>query len=128
MCYNSLLKRLMSEILKDETLQQSDRSIACSDNAQSIRDAAKQARDEKKKEAIERSLQRQADPGYFDRISEQNKKPDKFGALSEGNICNVFDAEADIDMGTISDKQSASDADPFRTSYSNRGKNKIAVR
>ena len=127
-CHNSLLKRLMTELCADESLQQSTRSITCTDDAQCVRDALKQERDMRKNEAIERSLRRQADPRYFERILEQNKKPEQSAISPLGDNGNIGDTELDADDEAISDKQIALDSDPFRPSYSKRGKNKISVR
>ena len=127
-CHNSLLKRLMTELCADEALQQSTRSIACTDDAQSVRDALKQERDMRKNEAIERSLQRQADPRYFERILEQNKKPELLAISPVEDNGDIRDTEFNTDDDATFGEQIALDADPFRSSYSKRGKNKIFVR
>lgn len=123
-CFNSLLKRLMTELMADEALGDSKRSVVCTDDAQTARDAAKLAREEKKREAIERSRQRQSDPLYFEKISDQNKKPE----ISD-------DPEADNKLGSEDPAQDEEEEgeekggsfDPFRPSYT-KGKNKIFVR
>ena len=116
-CYNSLLKRLVSVLIIDEALADEKRSVACSDDAQPLRDVARLAREEKKKEAIERSRQRQADPLYFGRILEQNKRTEQV------EVSSVEEDDAGTDEAVIE-----SIGDPFRPSYASKGKNKIFVR
>ena len=82
----------------------------------------------RKNEAIERSLQRQADPRYFERILEQNKKPEQLAISPVENNGDICGTELNSDDDATIGKQIALDADPFRSSYSKRGKNKISVR
>ena len=122
-CYNSLLKRLMTELIADEALEASKRTLNITDDAQTARNAAKQLREIKKLEAIERSVQRQADPQYFERILEQNRKPEPIADIS---------SEPDTDGTEVTldaEKSSSENFDPFRPSYANKEKkNKIFVR
>jgi hypothetical protein len=121
-CHNSLLKRLMSELIADEALETSKRTLSVTDDAQFARDTAKQLREIKKQEAIERSVRRQADPQYFDRIVGQNRKPEPIAdtPTESGVDCE----EVPLNAETSNEK-----FDPFRPTYANKEKkNKIFVR
>ena len=117
-CYNSLLKRLMKELVIDENVVTSKRSIGVSEDAQIARDLSKLVRDERKREAIERSKQRQSDPLYFERINEQNKKH----VIEATDSTNDASAVPDV-METVDDdtgNSSKEPFDPFRPTYSDK--------
>jgi hypothetical protein len=113
---------LISELIADEGLETSKRTLSVTDDAQAARDTAKQLREMKKLEAIERSARRQADPEYFERIVGQNKKPEPMADIP---------TESDVDCTEIplSAGMSNEKFDPFRPNYANKEKkNKIFVR
>ena len=114
-CYNSLLKRLIKELIIDEDVVNSKRSSGVSEDAQIARDLSKQAREEKKREAIERSKQRQSDPLYFERIYENNKKYviESTDSTNDGSAVPDESEAADDDT----EKCSKEPFDPFRPSY-----------
>lgn len=121
-CHNNLLKRLMSELIADEALETTKRTLSVTDDAQIARDTAKQLREMKKQEAIERSARRQADPLYFERIVVQNKKPEPI-------IDTATESDVDCTEDPLSDEVSNEKFDPFRPNYANKEKkNKIFVR
>ena len=117
-CYSSLLKRLMRELVIDENVINSKRSSGVSEDAQIARDLSKQVRDEKKREAIERSKQRQSDPLYFERINEQNKKHVIEATDSTNDTSAVLDEIETFDDDT--EKGSKEPFDPFRPTYSEK--------
>ena len=86
------------------------------------REEAKVLRDQKKLEALERSRARQADPAYFIRRTELNKKPEKEQApeVIEAETTN----ESENDPESIEDL----DFDPFKPSSSDRRRFKIFVK
>jgi hypothetical protein len=123
--YNSLLKRLISELIIDEGAVDSKRMTTCTDGAHVAREEAKQAREVKKKEAIERSRLRQANPQYFEEMVAQNIK----NVDSANDINEVVDPDEDETKSNIDEITDEHDVNPFRPSYAKDGKrNKIFVR
>lgn len=113
---------MISELIADEALETSKRTLSITDNAQSARDAAKELREIKKREAIERSIQRQADPQYFERIVVQNKKPEPI-------VDTPSESDVDCTEVPLSAEISNEKFDPFRPNYASKEKkNKIFVR
>lgn len=73
--HNSMLKRLVEELFKDEAKVTAERTAVAVNTAQHQRDSAKAIREKKKQEAIERSKARQAQKDYFDAKKEANAEP-----------------------------------------------------
>lgn len=123
--YNSLLKRLISELIIDEGAEDSKRMTSCTDDAHAAREEAKKAREEKKKEAIERSRLRQANPQYFEQIVAQNVK----NVDSANNIDEVVDPDKDDTKPNTDEIIDERTVNPFRPSYAKDDKrNKVFVR
>ena len=118
--HNSLLKRLIEELVKDEAKMTEERTETAVDVAQQERDAAKVLREQRKKEAMERSKARQAQRGYFDEKQTANETGQKnLDDKSNG----VESEEADADE---KDAEKPDDDDPFR-SYKPSGRSKIHI-
>ena len=125
--HNSMLQRLIKDLIEEEANEVQHHTAVLEDSAQVARDAAKALREEKKREAMERSKQRQSDPAYFERIRELNKKPEvdtetagaRGAALSEGDDTGEAE-EVDCNAKEAED-------DPFR-SYHSKSRSKIHVR
>lgn len=83
----------------------------------SDKDDAKRAREQKKQEALERSLARQADPAYFSKIAESNVKVVQASA---------DESVADDEEPAVADDPHDPDFDPFKPK--SNGKFKIFVR
>ena len=116
------------ELVADENkvAEQTTAEIEC--KAAAAREEAKSIREEKKREALERSKQRQQDPEYFKRISELNKKPEKEEAVvtESTSVATAEEDETNVDADENASKQST--YDPFRPQHTNNQKNKIFVR
>ena len=117
--HNSLLKRMVEELVKQETKKTDERTEIAIDTAQKERDAAKALREKKKQEAIERSKARQAQKGYFDEKQEANENGQR--KLKESNDASIVSEDTEADERCMEKP----DDDPFR-SYK-RGRSKIHV-
>ena len=83
----------------------------------------------KKREALERSKQRQTDPEYFNRIAELNKKPEKEVIDTTDTSHKVSEEEEESGNTNVDENQSNPVAyDPFRPHASRNQKSKIFVR
>jgi hypothetical protein len=118
----------MVELIKDTVAEDSKRSTDVIDKANSARDLAKSVREEKKREAIERSQRRQADPEYFERILTQNtlSVQSTTGPVQDDTSQKEIEQDCDeIDNDQHKDRI----FDPFRPAYAGKEKrNKISVR
>lgn len=118
----------MVELVKDTIVEDSRRSSDVIDKANSSRDLAKCIREDKKKEAIERSRRRQADPEYFERIFTQNT----MGAQSTTDASKDDTSAKEIQQDCYQsddDQDKGSVFDPFRPTYAGKERrNKISVR
>lgn len=72
--FKTLLQRLVQELVKEEENNTLEHTTVVIDQAQLKRETDKAMREEKKKEALERSKQRQADKDYFIKKQELNVK------------------------------------------------------
>ena len=109
--HNSMMKRLVQELVKDEARITEERTTSAVDIAKRARDEAKALREVKKQEAIERSKARQAQKDYFEAKKGNNTAPT--GGMDTGN--NVGG-----DAGE--DNEKTTDDDPFRIGPSRRSK------
>jgi hypothetical protein len=115
--YRSLLQRLVVELVKDEDIKNAQNEKVVTEKIETAMEASKRIREEKKQVAIERSRQRQADPNYFNKISESNVEPEKVEAPA---VDNGSDAEnEDVD---------AQSNDPFASFASKKSSAKIHIR
>lgn len=118
----------MVELVKDTAVEDSKRSTDVIDKANSARDLAKSIREEKKREAIERSQRRQADPEYFERILTQNTMSVQPTTGPVQDDTSREDIQQDCDEGD-DDQNEDSVFDPFRPAYAGKERrNKISVR
>lgn len=128
MCHRSLLQRLLVELVKDTVVEDSKRSTDVVDKANSARDLAKSVREEKKREAVERSKRRQADPEYFERILTQNTMSVQSTTGPVQDDTSQKEIEQDCDE-IDNDQHKDSIFDPFRPAYAcKERRNKISVR
>jgi hypothetical protein len=109
--HNSMLQRLIVELVKDESNEVQQHTTVLLEKAQVDRDAAKELREQKKAEALARSKARQADAQYFAAKQVANVRPDKASTVV---------AEAEEQEG---DDVPVSD-DPFRV---NKGKTRSKI-
>eukprot|EP01036_Dinobryon_divergens_P036071 gene36071-46887_t len=72
-----MLERLIKELVKDREREIEIKDLALEQERTVARDLAKQQREAKKREAIEKSRARQADPEYFKKITAANIEPVK---------------------------------------------------
>lgn len=123
--FKSLLQRLMVELVAEESRNTEQRTKAVVDDAAAKMELAKQERERKKLEALERSKQRQADPEYFKRRTEQNEQAAaaREKAKEEAAALETVTAE---DSTNEPEGEDAAD-DPFR-SYKNKGRSKVFVK
>jgi hypothetical protein len=118
--HNSMLQRLIEDLVKQEAKVAEDRTSVAVDTAQQERDAAKALREQRKQEAIERSKARQAQKEYFETKKEANdtvaeKIADKAGEK---------DGEEEGEEGeTLEEPETV---DPFRT-YKPSGRSRVHV-
>jgi len=82
--HNTLLQRLIQDLVRDEAAAATEHVAVAVSKAQEERDAAKALREERKREALERSKARQADPNYFKARAELNVKPSSASTSAEG--------------------------------------------
>lgn len=117
----------MVELVADEHKLAEQKTAVIESKSAAARDEAKSIREEKKREALERSKQRQQDPEYFKRISELNRKPDKEVATTTDSTSVEA---ADGDEGKVADENDSKPSahDPFRPQHTNNQKNKVFVR
>lgn len=111
--HNSMMKRLVQELVKDEARITEERTTSAVDIAKRARDEAKALREVKKQEAIERSKARQAQKYYFEAKKGNNAVPTR--GMDTGN--NVGG-----DAGEDNKKTSDDEVDPFRIGPSRRSK------
>ena len=111
--HNTMLKRLIEELVKDEAKATEERTEVVVDTAQQERDAAKALREKRKQEAIERSKARQAQKDYFEAKKGNNAVPTR--GMDTGN--NVGG-----DAGEDNEKTTDDEVDPFRIGPSRRSK------
>jgi hypothetical protein len=63
--YRTMLQRLMVELVKDEEVVAAEKALEQTQRLETEIEKSKRIREEKKREALERSKQRQSDPNYF---------------------------------------------------------------
>lgn len=114
--FRSMLKRLMVELVKDEENQAVAKEQESKVRTESAMEQSKRIREEKKRAAMERSKQRQADPDYFKKISENNVKV----VVESSSEAEAAAAEEVEDVTDV-------DADPFQT-FKPKGRAKIFIR
>lgn len=75
--HKTMLQRLMVELVKEE--KEKEATIIQEQTSQILaaKEEAKRLREDKKREAMQRSLERQANPDYFSKIAERNKATEK---------------------------------------------------
>ena len=112
--HNSMLQRLITELVLDESKAVEQRTQQVVDIADAERNAAKALRDARKAEALARSKARQADPNYFEARLSANVKP----------TIPITSADSTIEDSAVFD-QEPEPLDPFRVSK-NKGRAKIA--
>lgn len=114
--HNSMLQRLIVDLLKDEDRKVEEATEAAVDKAALEREKAKEIREQRKKDAIERSKARQANPEYFQRLKEDNEKgKDKVegtSAAADGDDKDKVNEGQEEDADDVDD-------DPFRTTKGN---------
>jgi hypothetical protein len=115
--YRTMLRRLMVELVKDEENVAIEKATASAEKMETEMEKSRRIREEKKREALERSKQRQADPEYFKKRADANVKPEP-----------VASAEP-VDEGSDDDKDDdeKGPSNPFE-SYPSKGRSKIFVR
>jgi hypothetical protein len=112
--HNSLLQRLIVELVKDESNEVQKRTADVLEKAQVDRDVAKELREQKKAEALARSKARQADAQYFATKQAANVRPEKTITVA---------AEEGVEKEHEEDDSTAI-ADPFRV---NAGKSRAKI-
>lgn len=118
----------MVELVKDTVVEDSKRSTDVIDKANSARGLSKSVREEKKREAIERSQRRQADPEYFERILTQNTMSIQSTTGPVQDDPSQKESEQDCDEND-NDQRKNGVFDPFRSAYAGKERrNKISVR
>ena len=124
-----MLQRLIRELVAEEAEANAKRTIVLEDSFRSTQEEAKRLREERKREAIERSKQRQSDPNYFQKITELNtKKSDQTDDVKEVN--SIDSAVSDHEVDDSKEKGISENDDPFRRSTNSSGtrRNKVFVR
>lgn len=124
MNFKSLLQRLMVELVAEERQATEIKTKAIVDETAVKLEQAKQERERKKLEALERSKQRQADPEYFKRRTEQNEEAAAAKAKAQAEIeaLPAVPAEEEED-----EQEDDKNDDPFRT-YKSKGRSKVFVK
>ncbi|CAE7821321.1 unnamed protein product, partial [Symbiodinium microadriaticum] len=102
--YRTMLKRLMVELVKDEEIAAAEKVKVIEEKMETDMEKSKRIREEKKREALERSRQRQADPNYFKQRAEANVIPEK---VAEPVAVDEHDDEED--------EVETSSSNPFET-------------
>mmetsp|Transcript_26916 Transcript_26916/g.45434 ORF Transcript_26916/g.45434 Transcript_26916/m.45434 type:complete len:190 (-) Transcript_26916:1523-2092(-) len=115
--FRTMLKRLMVELVKDEEEKAIVKEKESKEKMETALEKSKRIREEKKQAALERSRQRQADPEYFKKISDNNVKP-----VKEVSAPVTGDDEQDQD-----EPESSGEVDPFQT-FVPKGRSKIFIR
>ena len=108
----------MVELVKEEEMTVAEREQKIINERNAELEAAKALREQKKREAIERSKARQADPNYFASRAAANEAKIK------------ADKEAKAKMAELEEYQPVQeeeDQDPFKT-VTSKGRSKIAIR
>lgn len=124
--FRSLLQRLMQELVADEEKKADEKISQAVDEASREREKAKELRELRKKEALERSKQRQSDPNYFQQRKELNEE--KLSVKSTQVAPSETISKSDsADDATEECSEMSSQDDPFR-SYKNKSRSKIFVR
>ena len=123
--HNSLLKRLIVELVKDELQATIKHTVVVVDEAQASRDAAKAVREQRKLEALERSRARQANPAYFTQRQDSNAE----AVAKNASSADAAQQEAENGEGEGGDEkdeeEEEEDLDPFRP-YKSKGRAKVA--
>jgi uncharacterized protein YdiU (UPF0061 family) len=126
--FKAMLQRLMTELVAEESREAELKTKAADEAVAAKFEAAKQERERKKQEALERSRQRQADPEYFKKRTEENEA---LAAKEKARVEAVAALEAQQsvqeDEGEGSDGESGDANDPFRT-YKSKGRSKVFVK
>ena len=115
--FRTLLKRLMVELVKDEEKKAQTAEQENKVKIETEIEKSKRIREEKKRAAIERSKQRQADPNYFKKMAEKNVQPEKLDTPPTANTSEEED---------VNDNTECSN-DPFQ-SFTPKGRPKIYIR
>ncbi len=121
--HDNMLRRLIAILLEEENEELNRKNKDLEANRLASLEEAKRIREEKKREAIERSKQRQADPKYFSKIKEINEEVAK-NEESKNQASNSTKEEDDEVAAELDDDV---DNDPFRTIKS-KSRNKISVK
>ena len=116
--HNSLLKRLIAELVKDEAKIVDEHTSEVVDKAQAARDEAKALREQRKREALERSQARQADPNYFKQRQENNEESEK----RKTEQATAANASTNVEE---EEEEEEANLDPFR-SYKTKSRAKVA--
>jgi hypothetical protein len=118
--HNSMLQRLIQELVIDEANFAKERADVVVDKAQEERDAAKALREQRKAEALARSKARQSDPNYFKKREESNVEAVKVQQVKATELKEMNPDEIEVD-----EEPDEVDDDPFRT-VKTKGRSKIA--
>mmetsp|Transcript_20413 Transcript_20413/g.45437 ORF Transcript_20413/g.45437 Transcript_20413/m.45437 type:complete len:177 (-) Transcript_20413:129-659(-) len=123
--YKSLLQRLMVELVKEENETAEQNTTRVVDEAAAARERAKEERDLKKREALERSQARQADPEYFARRAATNEQAAQETKAKAAAAAAVEELEVQGEGGD-DEEEEEEEANPFRTTK--KGRSKIFVK
>lgn len=117
-----MLQRLMVELVKDEEVIATEKARQQTQQLETEIEKSKRIREEKKREALERSKQRQSDPNYFAQRVEAN---------SQANQPKSTPVEKDQSSGEDHQEEDEEDevivSGPF-DSYPKKGRSKIFVK
>ena len=115
--HNSMLKRLIAELVKEDAAKTNNHTQAVVDKAAAERQAAKLLREQRKAEAVERSKARQAaNSNYF-------KAKQDINSEAESNKAITFptdDASRTDEHDGETVEETVEETDPFRSYKSNR--------
>ena len=86
--YRTMLQRLMIELIKDEENLAAEKARLSQERIETEIEKSKRIREEKKREALERSKQRQTNPNYFTQRVEANStsKADPINSNSNSTV------------------------------------------
>lgn len=116
--YRTMLQRLMVELVKDEEKLAAERAQANIEKLETEIERSKRIREEKKREALERSKQRQSDPNYFAKRAEANSLANQ-PTISEAVVTEEDKTDVEESIEVVS-------SNPFDT-YP-KGRSKIFVK
>jgi CRISPR/Cas system CMR subunit Cmr6 (Cas7 group RAMP superfamily) len=113
--FRTMLRRLMVELVKDQEEIAIVKEQESKVKMETALEQSKRIREEKKLAALERSKQRQSDPNYFQKITENNIKPVKEDSSPAGKEEDEEEEEVQKEV------------DPFQT-FVPKGRSKIFIR